>query len=167
MIFHRVAVWVRISDLASFHLCTMRQPYGGGEPWERLALRLAAPPLPGLPWPFASRKSDPSQVPFLDHQRGAMGQPSPPPPPPIPSATVNFPEAWWLSFLELVTEGSGLYCHTWGKYFSWCRALQTDLDLKLISVTPELCALTCVLGWALAREQSHPCIRILGEHFCV
>ena len=78
MIFHRVAVWVRISDLASFHLCTMRQPYGGGEPWERLVLRLAAPPLPGLPWPFASRKSDPSQVPFLDHQRGAMGQPTPP-----------------------------------------------------------------------------------------
>lgn len=25
---------------------------------------------------------------------------------------------------------------------AWCRALQTDLDLKLISVTPELCALS-------------------------
>ena len=58
-----------------------------------------------------------------------MGHPPPthththPTPTPCPNTHThslchNFPEAWWLSFLEVVTEGSG---HTWGKYF--CRFL--------------------------------------------
>ena len=51
----------------------------------------------------------------------------------------NFPEAWWLSFLEVVTEGSGLHCHTWGKYF--CRFLLMTFFWEFM-----------VLGWGLPFE---------------
>ena len=63
---------------------------------------------------------------------------------------------WWLcsSPLELcllVSEGELTCIASYTQYplpplflsiLAWCRALQTDLDLKLISVTPELCALS-------------------------
>ncbi|XP_061265421.1 transmembrane protein 164 isoform X5 [Bos javanicus] len=39
---------------------------------------------------------------------------------------------------------------------AWCRALQTDLDLKLISVTPELCALNLSPGLpSMSRSHCH------------
>lgn len=86
-------IFQRGSLCADFRLGSVLPLHNASAPRWRWALgktstQATTPPLPGLPWSFTSRKSSPSQVPFLNHQWGTMAHS------PITSATVNFPEAW-------------------------------------------------------------------------